>query len=101
MQLQDKVQKLIEQYSKDKKRLVELETLLQEKSRDSKGFTDEINSLKNQLQIEKDQNVKLLNEVNALKAKNKELETSVNKFETFADDLTLQIDKLIPQIEKL
>lgn len=101
MQLHDKVQILIEQYTKDKKRLAELEAIIKERSDDSQGLAEEIHNLTNQLQTAQKTNEKLTSEISELITKNQELEKVITTFESFADDLTTQIDDIIPQIEKL
>jgi chromosome segregation ATPase len=100
-QLQDKVQLLIEQYTKDKKRLAELEVALSEKNTNSQGYVEQINSLKIQLQSELSAKEKLTDENNGLKTRNLELEKTLKNFESFAEDISNQIDGLIPKIDKL
>jgi hypothetical protein len=100
-QLQDKVQLLIEQYSKDKKRLAELEAALNEKTANSQSHIEQLNTLKNQIQVEIAAKDKLTVENRELKAINLELEKAIKSFESFADEISNQIDGLIPKIDKL
>lgn len=101
VQLHDKVQKLIEQYTQDKKRLSDLEKALDEKT---KAY-DELKALHNRQlsdnQNYSNQNSKLLSEIEQLKKKNQELENVVSSIEGFANDLNAQIDGLIPIVDKL
>ena len=101
LQLHDKVQKLIEQYTLDKKRLAELEAALREKSKDTAGHTEQLKKLQTELQATQQANSKLTTEVSDLKKRNEELEKAVHSFESFAGDLNTKIDDLIPKIEKL
>lgn len=101
LQLHEKVQKLIEQYTLDKKRLSELETALADKT---KAY-DELKALHDKQltdnQHNAENNSKLLAEIEALKKKNQELENVVFSIEGFANDLNAQIDGLIPIVDKL
>ena len=101
MQLHDKVQKLIEEYSKDKKRLAELEAQLAEKNKDSESSIIQINQMQKELTTLKETNNQLNLEYTALQKKYREMEQNLSSFESFADDLNSKIDELIPQIEKL
>jgi len=101
LQLHDKVQKLIEQYTIDKKRLNELEAALNDKSKDSSTYLEQIKKLQSELQSAQNMNSKLTAEIAELKTKNQILEKNVSSFESFADDLNAKIDNLIPKIEKL
>jgi chromosome segregation ATPase len=100
-QLHDKVQQLIEQYTKDKKRLSELEAILSDKKNDSQGLIAQIDSLKSQLQVEKAVKERLTVENNELRNHNSDMEQTIKKFENFAEDLSKDIDGLIPIIDKL
>ncbi|MFO7660067.1 MAG: hypothetical protein R6V77_04070 [Candidatus Cloacimonadaceae bacterium] len=101
VQLHEKVQALIEQYSKDKKRLAELEAALKEKSTNSSGYEEQIKKLQSDVKTEQAVSEKLKSEIIELKKKNQELEKAVGSFESFAGDLNSKIDSLIPKIEKL
>lgn len=101
VQLHEKVQALIEQYTKDKKRLAELEAALKEKSSSSNGYEEQIKKLQADLKNEQVNSEKLKSELNELKKKNQDLEKAVSNFESFAGDLNSKIDSLIPRIEKL
>jgi chromosome segregation ATPase len=101
LQLHEKVQKLIEQYTIDKKRLAELEDALSEKTKDSAGYSDQIKKLQSDIQTANQLNTKLTNEITELKKRNEVLEKSMNSFEDFAGDLNSRIDDLIPKIEKI
>jgi len=101
VQLHDKVQKLIEQYTIDKKRLIELEKKLKEKSEDSSGYVKQIDDLQKELHAANDMNKKLSDEIKDLKTKNLDLEKEMDLFENFADDINSKIDDLIPKIDKL
>jgi len=101
LQLHDKVQKLIEQYTIDKKRLNELEAALKDKSSDNTGYLEQIKKLQSDLQTALSNNTKLTDELNEIKKKNQELQQVVNSFENFAGDLNTKIDNLIPKIDKL
>jgi len=101
VQLHEKVQALIEQYTKDKKRLAELEAALKEKSSSSSGYEEQIKKLQADLKAEQAVSEKLRLEVDQLMKKNQDLEKAVSSFESFAGDLNDKIDSLIPKIEKL
>lgn len=101
LQLHEKVQKLIEQYTIDKKRLNELEAALKDKSNDNVDYIEQIKKLQGDLQTAQSSNTKLTDEMNELKKKYQELEQVVNSFENFAGDLNTKIDNLIPKIDKL
>ncbi len=101
LQLKDKVQKLIEQYTIDKKKLTELEAMLQDRSKDSEGFESQIKKLQNDLQAAQSSNQELNGEIGELKKRNQELEKLLAAVEEYAGELNSSIDKLIPQIEKL
>lgn len=101
VQLHEKVQALIEQYTKDKKRLAELEAALKEKSSSSSGYEEQIKKLQSDLKTEQAVNEKLKSDLETLKKKNQDLEKAVSSFEYFAGDLNDKIDSLIPKIEKL
>ncbi len=101
LQLHDKVQKLIEQYTLDKKKLSELEAALSEKSKDSDTLKESVHKLQNELRVAQDNNLKLNQEKNQLLQKNQDLEKLISTFEGFANDLNTKIDDLIPKIEKL
>lgn len=101
LQLHDKVQKLIEQYSIDKKRLVEMEATLKEKTNDCANLNEKINKLNGELRAAQDSNLKLTQEKTQLHQKNQELEKVISSFEGFANDLNSKIDDLMPKIEKL
>lgn len=101
LQLHDKVQKLIEQYSKDKEKLSKLETELKEITNENINLNEKVNKLQNELRTAQDSNLKLNQERNQLTQKNQELEKMISAFEGFANDLNTKIDDLIPAIEKL
>ena len=101
MQLHEKVQKLIEQYTLDKKRMAELETALIEKSNDNEALLDKINKIQTELQTALNQNAKLTQDLNDINKKNEELDYTISSIELFANDLNSRIDDLIPKIEKL
>jgi len=101
IQLHDKFQKLIEQYTKDKKRLAELEAALQDRDKDNSGFIAQINKLQSDLQQLRDTNSSLQQEIARMKQQNQELQSTLAGFEDFASDLNGRIDQLLPQIEKL
>jgi chromosome segregation ATPase len=101
LQLHDKVQKLIEQYTKDKQKMAELEAALAEKTADNEEYYNQIS----QLQIDNEaltENISQLNsQVSELNTRKQELELMIATIEGFADDLNSKIDDLIPQIENL
>jgi chromosome segregation ATPase len=101
LQLHDKVQKLIEQYTKDKKRLAELEAELASKGKDSEGFSAQINQLKSEVQslLEKNRQLEVKN--TELTSRVQDMESMLSTFEGFAADINTRIDDLIPQIEQL
>ena len=101
LQLHDKVQKLIEQYSEDKKKMAELESQLAGKIKELKELTDLYNKLEQEVSESKTDKTKQQNELNDLKKRNIELERTISTFEGFANDLNSKIDDLIPKIEKL
>lgn len=101
LQLHDKVQKLIEQYTKDKKRLVELEAELASKDKDSDSLTAQINQLKSELQLLLEQNRQMELKNTELAKRIQEMESMLSTFEGFAADINTRIDDLIPQIEQL
>lgn len=101
VQLHEKVQALIEQYTKDKKRLAELEAALKEKSSNSSGYEEQIKKLQTDLKAEQSVSEKLKSEIEVLKTRNQDLEKAITSFESFAGDLNSKIDSIIPRIEKL
>jgi predicted nuclease with TOPRIM domain len=101
IQLHDKVQKLIEQYTLDKKKLTEMETALNEKTKEYNSLKENINKIQSELRTAQDSNLKLNQEKSQLVQKNQELEKIISTFEGFANDLNTRIDDLIPKIEKL
>jgi chromosome segregation ATPase len=101
LQLHDKVQKLIEQYSKDKEKMSKLEADLKEKTNETVNLNDKVNKLQIELRTAQDSNLKLTQERNQMMQKNQELEKMISAFEGFANDLNTKIDDLIPTIEKL
>jgi len=101
VQLHDKVQALIEQYTKDKKRLAELEAALKEKTQNTDGHQEQLKKLQSELHNAQSSNAKMTTEINELKQRNQELEKAISNFESFAGDLNSKIDDLIPKIEKL
>ena len=101
LQLHEKVQKLIEQYTKDKQKMAEIEAALNEKTTDNESFLQQINQMQQEIQILTEQNTELIQENNTMEAKKKELESMLSTFEVFANDLNSRIDNLIPQIENL
>jgi chromosome segregation ATPase len=101
LQLHDKVQKLIEQYSKDKEKMSKLEADLKEKTNETVNLNEKVNKLQIELRTAQDSNLKLTQERNQMMQKNQELEKMISAFEGFANDLNTKIDDLIPTIEKL
>jgi hypothetical protein len=101
LQLHDKVQKLIEQYAKDKEKLSELEAALKIKTNENLTLSEKVNKLSSELRTAQDSNLKINQEKNQLLQKNQELEKIISTFEGFANDLNTKIDDLIPKIEKL
>ena len=101
LQLHEKVQKLIEQYTKDKKRLNELEAELLVKENDAESYTAEIIQLQNEVQslLEKNRQMEIKNA--ELTSHVQDMESMLFTFEGFAADINTRIDDLIPQIEQL
>ncbi|HOV16853.1 MAG TPA: hypothetical protein PLF50_05115 [Candidatus Cloacimonadota bacterium] len=97
LQLHDKVQKLIEQYTEDKKRLSELELSLTEKEKENKALKEEIAKLQQELQHA---DSKQTEEINNLKKRNQELEKLLDQIEGFALELDTQIDRILPKLGK-
>jgi chromosome segregation ATPase len=101
LKLHDKVQQLIEQYTKDKARLNELELILKDKTTDKDSYEDQIKKLKSELQTTKEQNIQLQKENSDLKKRIEELQKMVESFEALAGNLNNHIDSLIPKLQKL
>jgi predicted nuclease with TOPRIM domain len=101
LQLHEKVQKLIEQYTIDKKKLTELESKLKDRVKENESLQNNITNLQSELSIVKESNVKLVKEMNEMKQKNLKSEEMISTFESFANDLNSKIDDLIPKIDKL
>lgn len=100
LNLQDRLQKLIEQYNKDK---AELDELKEQNAR----LTEE----NQQLFVQMEEYAKLVNdsdagmkslaeEHEALKQKYTELEQMINGIESFANDAISTIDNIIPLLEE-
>ncbi len=97
--LTDKIQKLIDQYTLDKKKIEELETQnaqlteenfqlfsqIEESSQISANQTDQLNALQN--------------EFNALEAKYNDLQKMLSGFESMAEGAIKKIDSIFPLIE--
>ncbi len=97
--LTDKIQKLIDQYTLDKKKIEELETQnaqlteenfqlfsqIEENSQISANQTDQLNALQN--------------EFNALEAKYNDLQKMLSGFESMAEGAIKKIDSIFPLIE--
>lgn len=101
LQLHEKVQKLIEQYTLDKKKLSEMELTLNDKINENETLKENIVRFQNELRTAQENYSKLNQEKNQLVAKNQEMEKMLSTFEGFANDLNSKIDDLIPKIEKL
>lgn len=101
LQLHDKVQKLIEQYTKDKKKMAEMEADIISKDKDLEDLCTQNDTLKSDIKTLEEQ----LKHLEATKAElTKRLDDSTNMLSTlegFAADINTRIDDLIPQIEKL
>jgi len=97
--LTDKIQKLIDQYTLDKKKIEELETQnaqlteenfqlfsqIEESSQISANQTDQLNALQN--------------EFNALEARYNDLQRMLSGFESMAEGAIKKIDSIFPLIE--
>ena len=99
--LQGKLQKLIEQYTLDKKRLNELEIEVGEKTKEIESLKANDTKHDGELQSALNQVKKLTADNEALKKKNLELEKTISSFESFAHYLNTQIDSLLPIVEKV
>ncbi|HAN40365.1 MAG TPA: hypothetical protein GX398_04620 [Candidatus Cloacimonetes bacterium] len=98
--LQDKIQKLIDQYTSTKKRVEELEAKV-------KGLTEENMQLISQITSSNDSTAQLSQtnqlleaKVRELEAKVAEMQSSVQGFSSIANDAIAQIDSLFPDLEE-
>ena len=98
--LQDKIQKLIDQYTSTKQRVEELEAKV-------KGLTEENIQLISQITNSKDSTTQLSETNQLLEAKVKELEAklaemqnNVQGFSSIANDAIAQIDSLFPDLDE-
>jgi len=101
LKLHDKVQQLIEQYTKDKARLNELEAALKDKTTDKSSYESQIKKLQSELQSSQEQNSQLQKDKAELQKRNLEMQKTLDSFEVFAGEINNRIDSLIPKLEKL
>jgi len=94
--LQDKIQKLIDQYTLDKKKLAELEKLNNELTEENLQLMQQLEDY-SKLTTDTDSKCQALQtEIDTLKARNQELENLLGDFDSFAGDAIKKIDEFIP-----
>lgn len=98
--LQDKIQKLIDQYTLDKQKLADVEemnTLLTEENMQLIKQIDEMNATQAQ-NLERNQNLET--QLKAMESKYNELQKTLNGFESIATDAISKIDSIFPEFSE-
>lgn len=98
--LQDKIQKLIDQYTSTKKKVEELEFKVLELTEENMQLISQIDSSNNSTANLSQTNQMLEAKVKELEAKLAEMQSSVQGFSTIANDAIAQIDSLFPDLDE-
>ena len=96
--LHDKVQKLIEQYSQDKKKLEEITRAHAQLKDENAQLMRQIETVTNQNSHSTDSVKDLEVQIASLEAKCQSLQTTLSEFENLASTAITKIDELIPSI---
>jgi chromosome segregation ATPase len=97
--LTDKIQKLIDQYTLDKKKIEELETQNAQLTEENFQLFSQIEESSQISATQTDQLNALQNEFNALEAKYNDLQKMLSGFESMAEGAIKKIDSIFPLIE--
>lgn len=98
--LQDKIQKLIDQYTSTKKRVEELEAKVKGLTEENMQLISQIDSSNNSTANLSETNKQLEAKVKELEAKVVEMQSSVQGFSSIANDAIAQIDSLFPDLDE-
>ncbi|MCK9185784.1 MAG: coiled-coil domain-containing protein 22 [Candidatus Cloacimonetes bacterium] len=99
LNLQERLQKLIDQYTADKKVMEELKKQVAQLSEENMQLFAQVEEY-SKLSGDADANLKALQkDYDALKAKNEEFEKMLFGIESFADDAIKKIDNIFPLLE--
>lgn len=99
--LQDKIQKLIDQYTIAKKRLEQLELEHANLSDSNNQFLGQLETTQKNLQDANATIAKLEFQVKQLEKDNTELKKALEGFETITTDAMAQLDKIFPELEEI